>query len=210
MFPGLAVGEALVASGVPIENILFVGGSRLESKVYPEAGFPFLEVEIRGLQRRLTTSNLRIPASGCSSCPPDHLGVQGSPGRSRARDGRLRFGAGRVRRPPEPRRAPHPRAERRGRTCQPAHVEMGPDGHSGRFPRTARLPRAEWVGNPIRRDLARFRPGRLAVGRMTRYGLEPGRPVVGVFGGASERGYSIVRPRSWRLSPKKEASRSCT
>jgi len=61
VFPGLAVGEALVAAGVPADSILFVGGSRLEARVYPEAGFPFLEVEIRGLQRRLTTSNLTIP-----------------------------------------------------------------------------------------------------------------------------------------------------
>jgi len=47
VFPGLAVGESLVASGVPTDSILFVGGSRLESRVYPDAGFPFFEAVLR-------------------------------------------------------------------------------------------------------------------------------------------------------------------
>ena len=61
VFPGLAVGEALVAGGVERADVLFVGGTRLEASVYPEAGFPFLSVELMGLQRRLTTQNLKLP-----------------------------------------------------------------------------------------------------------------------------------------------------
>ena len=52
VFPGLAVGEALVASGVAHDDVLYIGGSRLESIVYPDHGFPFLEVELAGLQRK--------------------------------------------------------------------------------------------------------------------------------------------------------------
>ena len=52
VFPGLAVGERLVSRGVERGRILFIGGDRLESQVYPAAGFPFFPTEIRGLERR--------------------------------------------------------------------------------------------------------------------------------------------------------------
>ena len=61
VFPGLAVGEALVAAGVARDDILFVGGDRLEATVYPQAGFPFLQVPLQGLTRSLSLRNLRIP-----------------------------------------------------------------------------------------------------------------------------------------------------
>ena len=61
VYPGLAVGEALVAAGVARSDVLFIGGSRLEATAAPGAGFPFLEVELRGLQRRLTFANVGIP-----------------------------------------------------------------------------------------------------------------------------------------------------
>ena len=61
VFPGLAVGEALLARGIPKESILYVGGDRLEKTVYPDAGFPFLQVEVRGLQRSMTMRNLSLP-----------------------------------------------------------------------------------------------------------------------------------------------------
>mgnify|MGYP000482361001 CR=1 FL=1 len=61
VFPGLAVGEALIADGVDRADVLYVGGTRLEAAVYPDAGFPFLSVELMGLQRRFTTQNLKLP-----------------------------------------------------------------------------------------------------------------------------------------------------
>jgi UDP-N-acetylglucosamine--N-acetylmuramyl-(pentapeptide) pyrophosphoryl-undecaprenol N-acetylglucosamine transferase len=54
----------------------------------------------------------------------------------------------------------------------------------GSFPATAKLARAEWVGNPIRRNLASFDRASLLQSAQERYVLEPGRPVVGVFGGS--------------------------
>src|SRR5690606_10836710 len=61
VFPGLAVGEALVEAGVPRSDVLYLGGNRLETRVYPEHGFPFLGVELRGLSRAFTARNLAIP-----------------------------------------------------------------------------------------------------------------------------------------------------
>ncbi len=60
VFPGLSVGEALIDLGVPRDEVLFVGGDRLAAKVYPDEGFPFLQVELRGLQRSLTPKNLYL------------------------------------------------------------------------------------------------------------------------------------------------------
>ena len=51
----------LLTLGIPKESVLFVGGDRLEKTVYPRAGFPFLEVEVRGLQRSMTMRNLSLP-----------------------------------------------------------------------------------------------------------------------------------------------------
>ncbi|MDP9495513.1 MAG: glycosyltransferase, partial [Actinomycetota bacterium] len=61
IFPGLAVGEALMDLGVPKDEILYVGGDRMEAEVYPGAGFPFLRIEIRGLRRSASASNLDLP-----------------------------------------------------------------------------------------------------------------------------------------------------
>ncbi|MCA1734709.1 MAG: glycosyltransferase [Actinobacteria bacterium] len=62
VFPGLAVGEALVALGVAQDNVVFIGGRRLEAEVYPAAGFPFIPLELAGLKRRMALSNLALPA----------------------------------------------------------------------------------------------------------------------------------------------------
>ncbi len=61
VFPALAVGQALVDLGVERDDVLFVGGDRLEAEVFPGNGFPFLSVEVRGLQRRITLANLAVP-----------------------------------------------------------------------------------------------------------------------------------------------------
>ena len=61
VFPALAVGQALVGLGVERDDVLFVGGDRLEAEVFPGNGFPFFAVEVRGLQRRLTLANLAVP-----------------------------------------------------------------------------------------------------------------------------------------------------
>jgi UDP-N-acetylglucosamine--N-acetylmuramyl-(pentapeptide) pyrophosphoryl-undecaprenol N-acetylglucosamine transferase len=183
VFPGLAVGEALVASGVPAEDILFVGGSRLESRVYPEAGFPFLEVEIRGLQRRITSANLTIPSLVARAS--SRISTE-----FKARRVGVVLGMGGYI------SVPAGFAARRCGAVLLIHEQNAEAGLANRmmarlakrsfgsFPKTARLPRAEWVGNPIRRHLARFDRAGLRAAARARYGLDPDRPVVGVFGGS--------------------------
>ncbi|MDX1447909.1 MAG: glycosyltransferase, partial [Acidimicrobiia bacterium] len=61
VFPGLAVAQALVAEGVAPDDVLCVGGDRLEARVFPQAGFPFVQVPLQGLKRSLSLRNLRIP-----------------------------------------------------------------------------------------------------------------------------------------------------
>jgi UDP-N-acetylglucosamine--N-acetylmuramyl-(pentapeptide) pyrophosphoryl-undecaprenol N-acetylglucosamine transferase len=183
VFPGLAVGEALVASGVPQPEILFVGGSRLESRIYPSAGFPFLEVEIAGLQRRLTAANLRIPSVVVAA-------ARRVTAELRSRQVAVMLGMGGYV------SVPAGLAARRSQAVLLLHEQNAEAGLANRimsrwarrtfgsFPKTARLPLAEWVGNPVRRAIARFdRPGLKAFAQ-ERYGLDPQRSVVGVFGGS--------------------------
>ena len=61
IFPGLAVGEALTDLGVLQDEILYVGGDRMEAEVYPRTGFPFLQVEIKGLRRSASAANVKLP-----------------------------------------------------------------------------------------------------------------------------------------------------
>ncbi|MEA2001105.1 MAG: UDP-N-acetylglucosamine--N-acetylmuramyl-(pentapeptide) pyrophosphoryl-undecaprenol N-acetylglucosamine transferase [Actinomycetota bacterium] len=61
VFPALAVADALVASGVSREEIIFFGGDRMESSTIPAAGYDFVQLELRGLKRSLSKENLGIP-----------------------------------------------------------------------------------------------------------------------------------------------------
>lgn len=59
LLPGLAVAEALVASGSERTRIAFAGGDRgVERELVPPAGFALTELPGRGIQRRLTVANL--------------------------------------------------------------------------------------------------------------------------------------------------------
>ncbi len=61
VYPALAVAEALIASGVERDQIVFFGGNRMEATTVPAAGFRFERVEIRGLRRSLSLDNLTLP-----------------------------------------------------------------------------------------------------------------------------------------------------
>ncbi len=183
VFPGLAVGEALVLAGVGREEILFVGGHRLESTVYPEAGFPFLGVELSGLQRRLTTSNLTLPVKVLRATTAIATGV-------RERKARVVLGMGGYV------SVPAGLAARRCGSTLFLHEQNAEAGLANRimafranrvfgsFPQTERLARAEWIGNPVRSSLADFDRSRLRATALARYGLDPHIPVLGVFGGS--------------------------
>lgn len=61
VYPALAVADALVASGVRRDEIVFFGGDRMEATTVPAAGYRFIGVPIRGIKRSLARSNLEVP-----------------------------------------------------------------------------------------------------------------------------------------------------
>jgi UDP-N-acetylglucosamine--N-acetylmuramyl-(pentapeptide) pyrophosphoryl-undecaprenol N-acetylglucosamine transferase len=61
VYPALAVAEALTTRGFDRKDIIFFGGDRMEKTKIPEAGYPFVEVDIHGLRRSLSMSNLTLP-----------------------------------------------------------------------------------------------------------------------------------------------------
>ncbi|MGB7859983.1 MAG: UDP-N-acetylglucosamine--N-acetylmuramyl-(pentapeptide) pyrophosphoryl-undecaprenol N-acetylglucosamine transferase [Acidimicrobiia bacterium] len=183
VFPGLSVGEALVSLGVARDDVMFVGGSRLEAEVYPSEGFPFLQVELRGLQRSLTTKNLLIP--GAVLRARKHIeeaiedsGVEVVLGMG----GYVTIPAGLAARRTE---VPFFNAE------QNAHAGLA-NRVSARwavksfsaFPDTKGLPHASWVGNPVRRPFWDFDRSILRDKGLLHYGIESEIPVMGVFGGS--------------------------
>ncbi len=183
VFPGLAVGEALVDRGMSRSEVLFVGGNRMEATICPEEGFPFLEVDIRGLRRSLSLSNLGLPmvVRRASTRIADAI---------EQRDIRAVLGMGGYV------TIPTGLASRRARVPLFVSEQNASAGLASRvasrwaaktfvsFPHTEGLPAAEWVGNPVRRAFWDFDRERLRPAAIDRYGLDPGVPVVGVFGGS--------------------------
>jgi UDP-N-acetylglucosamine--N-acetylmuramyl-(pentapeptide) pyrophosphoryl-undecaprenol N-acetylglucosamine transferase len=183
VFPGLSVGEALIDRGVPPGEILFVGGSRLEASVYPAEGFPFLEVDMRGLQRSLSLKNLALPAL-----------VRRARDRILAaiveRGAKVTLGMGGYVTIPTglaSRRlqVPFYNSEQNARAGLANRVAAKWARQSfGAFPFTEGLPTAEWVGNPVREAFWRFTRSEIRPTAIDHYGLEPGSPVLGVVGGS--------------------------
>ncbi|HSJ27454.1 MAG TPA: UDP-N-acetylglucosamine--N-acetylmuramyl-(pentapeptide) pyrophosphoryl-undecaprenol N-acetylglucosamine transferase [Acidimicrobiia bacterium] len=182
VFPGLAVGEALVEAGVPRQSVLFVGGDRLEAEVYPQAGFPFFAVRLQGLSRSLSPANLLIPFTLVSAIIRMRREF-----RRRAVSVVLGLG-GYVTVPAAV------AARLAGATFmlseQNAHAGLGnrvagrlAKRRFGSFPVTEGLD-AEWVGNPVRESLAVFDRTTIRPGALADYGLSADRPVVGIFGGS--------------------------
>lgn len=183
VFPGLSVGEGLIDLGVPRDQIVYVGGDRLESRVYPAEGFRFLQVELAGLKRSLTLANTRIPgvvlrARKRISDEIGAVGVRVALGMG----GYVTIPAGLAARK---QRVPFFNAEQ--------NAEAGLANRVARrwaeetfvaFPDTGGLPGATWAGNPVRRAFWEFDRPTLRPAARSRYGLDPDRPVVGVFGGS--------------------------
>ena len=180
VFPGLAVGQALVAAGVARSDVLFVGGDRLEATVYPEAGFPFLAVELMGLSRSFTADNLKIPFVVKRA-----VDVMSDEFRKRSVGAVLGLG-GYV-------TVPAGIAARRTGAVFCVSEQNAHPGLANRlmsrlakrsfasFPHTPGLVNPEWVGNPIRPGLVDAPSAREA---RASYGLAEDGPVVGVFGGS--------------------------
>lgn len=183
VFPGLAVGQALVDLGVDSDAITYVGGDRLESTVYPEAGFSFHSIEVRGLQRSFTPRNLGVPAVMLRA--RDRVADVMSEEGTRAALGMGGYVTVPVGMAARRLRVPFFHSEQNA-TAGLANrlVSRWARSSFGSFPRTVGLPAAEWVGNPVRRPFWDFQRDRVRPESLSRYGLAADLPVLGVFGGS--------------------------
>ena len=182
VFPGLAVGEALVDLGVPREDVLFVGGDRLEASIYPSEGFPFLGVELRGLQRSLNVANLSLPVVVMRARSEIARTLY-------QRDARVVLGMGGYV------TIPAALAARKTKAAlmiaeQNAHAGLANRVAArwalrrfGSFPKTSGM-NAEWVGNPVREPFWNFDRAQLRGPGRSLYGLSDGVPTLGIFGGS--------------------------
>lgn len=183
VYPALAVGEALTAAGIAPSDVVFIGGDRLEASAVPAAGFPFEALEVRGLTRGKVAVNLGIPRMLL---------------RARARaaailhDEKVRvvLGFGNYI------TVPVALAARQHQIPFFVHEQNAHPGLANRlvsrwaerafvsFPDTPQLRRPEFTGNPLRSQFDGFDRAALRPRALARYGLEPDRLTLGVFGGS--------------------------
>ncbi|MGB8360103.1 MAG: UDP-N-acetylglucosamine--N-acetylmuramyl-(pentapeptide) pyrophosphoryl-undecaprenol N-acetylglucosamine transferase [Acidimicrobiia bacterium] len=183
VFPGLAVGEALLHLGVHRDEIIYVGGDRLEAEVYPAEGFRFHRVELTGLKRSLTLANLRIPgvvmrAKRSITEVIDRSGARVVLGMG----GYVTIPTGLAARS---RRVPFFNAEQNASAGLANRVaaRWARDSFVS-FPETKGLSRGNWVGNPLREPFWSFDRAALRPEAMSRYELDGADSVLGVFGGS--------------------------
>ncbi|MDH5422191.1 MAG: UDP-N-acetylglucosamine--N-acetylmuramyl-(pentapeptide) pyrophosphoryl-undecaprenol N-acetylglucosamine transferase [Acidimicrobiia bacterium] len=183
VFPALAIAEALERTGVERTDIVFFGGDRFESEAVPAAGYDFVRLELRGLKRSFTPSNLGIPGVV--------LNARRTIGEElvRRQVGALVATGGYV---------TVPAAWAAQRASVPYFVQEQ-NAHAGlanrlmsrkavaaftSFPVTEGLSRGVYCGNPLRTAFVDFDRQALRAGALVHYGLEPDLPVLGVVGGS--------------------------
>lgn len=183
VYPGLSVAEGLLERGVARDEIVFVGGDRLEKEVYPREGYPFVEIEVRGLRRELTIANLAIPrvvwrARRRISDEIADRGIEvalGMGGYVTIPAGLGAAAAGVV----------FMNAEQNAEAgLANRWAARWASRTFGAFPETGGLPGAEWVGNPVRRVFWDFDREELRGRALARYGFDGKRRVLGVVGGS--------------------------
>lgn len=183
VFPGLAVGEGLLAEGVPRSEVVYVGGSRLESRVYPDHGFRFVQLELAGLRRSLTAANLRLPA----------LVIRARRAVSdliRSLEVKVVLGMGGYVTIPvalaaQSRRVAFFNAEQNAEAGLANRVAARwARATFASFPETGGLSGALWVGNPVRREFWSFDRASLRPAAREHYGLAGEARVLGVVGGS--------------------------
>ncbi len=183
VYPALAVADALVAEGVAPADVLFIGGDRMEAEAVPRAGYSLLSVPLQGLARRMTIRNLSIPAKVAAAVRRirQELAARGVKVML-ATGGYVTAPAGWAARSVG---ATFFVAEQNAVAGLANRVmERWAERSFGSFPQTSGLKKAEWVGNPIRADLAALDRDALRAEARRHYGLDEEHPVVGVMGGS--------------------------
>jgi UDP-N-acetylglucosamine--N-acetylmuramyl-(pentapeptide) pyrophosphoryl-undecaprenol N-acetylglucosamine transferase len=184
VFPALAVADALVEMGLSKPDIVFFGGDRMESSTVPEAGYPFVQLDVRGIKRSFSSDNLALPFKirTASRIITDHI-------ESESIGAMVVFG-GYV-------SGPAGIAARRTKIPLIIHEANAVPGVANRLlapiaetvyvafaPATSKLRRATVVGNPLRSPFESFDRTQLRPAARAHYGIEPDAVVLGVFGGS--------------------------
>lgn len=169
--------------GVPKSEIVYVGGDRLEAKVYPQEGYRFVGVELAGLKRSLTVDNARIPgvvmnARRVISTEIEKSGVAVVLGMG----GYVTIPAGMAARKL---RKPFFNAEQNAEAGLANRVAARwARATFVSFEETGGLPTGVWVGNPVRKPFWEFDRETMRPAGRTRYGIDGDIRVLGVFGGS--------------------------
>ena len=184
VYPAIAVARALAACGVPADDIVFFGGSRLEATAVPDAGYPFVQIEVRGLQRSLTPRNVTLPivVTRAARAVADRVQSAGI--------GVMTAFGGYV-------SVPAAWGAKRAGARLIVHEQNAVPGLANRLIATRadmilvafeaaapRLRGARVVGNPLRPGLEAFDRDRLRPEARRRYGLDGRRPALGILGGS--------------------------
>lgn len=184
IYPALAVADEMVSRGVARSDIAFIGADRLEATAIPEAGYELISVEMRGLRRSLSPSNLSLPFVVRRAARDIASELE------RRRVGSMLVMGGYI-------TVPAVMAARRRGVPYVVHEQNGKPGLANRlvarraaevlvaFPEAAtRLAGAQVVGNPLRRSLVDFDKGERRPAARRRYDLPGDGLVVGVMGGS--------------------------
>ncbi len=184
IFPALAVADELVVRGHDHEEMVFFGGDRMEATVVPEAGYPFVGVDIHGIRRSLSLDNLTLPQK-VKKARDEILDVA----TSRGLEVMVVFG-GYV-------SGPAALAASRARIPVVIHEANAVPGVANRLiARRAdsiyvafshslgKLPSATVVGSPLRLEFSHFDRNELRSEARRRYELDPDATVLAVFGGS--------------------------
>ena len=185
IYPALAVADSLVTDhGVASDEIVFLGGNRMETTMVPAAGYRLEQVEIRGLRRSLSLDNLALPFV-VRRAAHRMAAVMEAEGTKVV----AAFGSYIT--------IPAAMAAHRVDVPLVVHEQNAVPGLANRlaarraratlvaFPEAAeRLRGAIVVGNPLRRELTTFDRTALRATARDRYGLDPDAPVVGILGGS--------------------------
>jgi UDP-N-acetylglucosamine--N-acetylmuramyl-(pentapeptide) pyrophosphoryl-undecaprenol N-acetylglucosamine transferase len=184
VFPALAVADAMVATGLTKDDIVFFGGDRMEAEIVPAAGYPFVQVDMHGIRRSLSTDNLTLPLKIKRATAVVANTIEAEDIQAMVVFGGYVSG-------------PAGRAARKRGIPLIIHEANAVPGVANRMlassattvyvafePARAKLRDGIVVGNPLRQVFEVFdRQGRRAMAR-GRYGIDPNATVLGVFGGS--------------------------
>jgi len=184
VYPALAVADGLVSLGLAPTDVVFFGGNRMESRTVPEAGYPFVEVDVHGIRRSISVENLKLPwkIRVATRTVADRIDSEGI-------DAMVVFG-GYI-------SGPAGLAARRTKIPLIIHEANAVPGVANRMlapladtvyvafePATRKLRKAIVVGTPLRSSFEMF--DRVARRIMARehYGIDRDATVLGIFGGS--------------------------